>query len=143
MFGKKKREMKDIHAKNEVKKYKTQMDDFQEKIGIPFHLSLPFYVISVFLVLLGLFIIIHWGVGKYLAYSTGEGFLTVYRKEFGLMDNMNDVRWKYYIPKSVFDKSLMNGIYMFLAGFVFIVLNKAGMRVYSKKKVRQAMSEKR
>ncbi len=144
MFGKKgKTDAKELHAKNEVKRTKTQMEDFQDKISIPLHLSLPFYVVSIFLLLAGIYVIVHWAVGTFLADHTGQGFLTTFRKEFGLLDNMNDVRWKYYIPMSVFRSSLLNGIYMFLAGGVLVAMNKVGTKVYAKKKVKETMSEKR
>ena len=143
LFEKGKKDSKEIQAKNDIKKSKTRMEDFQDKVSVPLHLSLPFYVISVFALLAGIFIVVHWGIGSFLADETGRGFLTTLRKEFALQANMNDVRWKYYIPMRVFNGSLMNGIYMFLFGFVFIVLNKIGTKSYAKKRVREALEEKR
>lgn len=142
-FKRKMTDSKELAAKKETKRSKGRMDDFQEKVSVPLHLSLPFYVIAVFLLLLGLFIILHWGIGTYIADPTGGGFVTTARKSFGPMDNMNHVRWKYYIPLAIFSKHLINGFIMAGIGLSLIVMNKTLSVRYAKKKVAAELEDKK
>jgi len=149
MFSRKK-DSKEIAAKNETKRAKNKMDEFKDKVSVPLHLSLPFYIISVFILLIGVFIIVHWAAGTHLippegsvrVAGKGGAFFTTARKTFGLQGSMNDVRWRYYVPMGVFEDSLLNGLYCMLLGIVFIFLNKTGIRAYAKKRVRELLEEK-
>lgn len=133
----------DENRERSKQKAKRQLDEFQGNVKVPFHLSLPFYVFSVYLFLLGFFILLHWFLAEYVADSSSLPLFTSERKVFGPLDSMQSVRWKYYIPKIAFGGSPMGGVYTILAGGLFIFLHKVCAVKYAKKRVAEESAGKR
>jgi len=123
-------------------KPKNQLDAFEENVSTPLYLSLPFYCAAVFLALGGAFFLIHHALFAALPES-GTGFFAVARKTFGPLDTMDAVRWKYYIPKSVFGSGLFEGAAVAGLGFLLIFFNKIGVVAYAKKRTDDAVAKRK
>ena len=142
MFDKKK--AKDQGGRgHDPKKDKSRMEDFSESVAVPLHLSLPLYIVGIYLLLVGVFAVFGWGVFQFLADPEGRAFVTSLKKEFGPLDNMRNVRWKMYIPGSVFSNAWIFGVKTLAAGIFLVVLNRVGGTLWAKKRVEKTIESRK
>ena len=82
-------------------------DRIRQKIEIPFSLSLPYFILAIFLTFAGLFLLLNIGMGFFVETFPTRKFLcfTTVRREFMSFDGVDKIRWLYYIPlKALFPK---------------------------------------
>lgn len=112
----------------------------RRKIEIPLSLSVPYFVVSVFLVFFSLFLIINWGVGAIVDARPGhtlKPIITTLHKSFRPSDILSEVRWMYYIPYSVIKTNVMNILAIGATGIMLLAIRYLRLDSYIKKNMKK------
>lgn len=118
----------------------SERDKMRRKIEIPLSLSVPYFVVSVFLVFFSLFLLVNLGIGAIIDARPGHALkpiITTLHKNFRPSDILTEVRWMYYIPYGVIKANIANILAIGATGIMLLAIRYLRLSSYIKKNMKK------
>jgi hypothetical protein len=107
-------------------------EKIKERVKIPLFLSLPWFVLSLFMLFSGIFLVVSWGGAFYVDHLGGtvaNGFVSTVHMPHYTSDIMK-IRWILYLPLRPLTVLVLPGIGFIISGISMLILRFVYLRWY-------------